>query len=90
MKWVRIRIHIPVVTNSEVEFYLDEERMDLKEGECWYMNFNLLHRVSNNGDADRIHLVIDAGVNDGERYFYGTVCTGEKRMDDPSSYLDPK
>jgi len=39
------------------------------------MNFNLLHRVSNNGDADRIHLVIDAGVNDWvKEYFYGTVC----------------
>jgi len=59
-----IRIHIPVVTNNEVEFYLDKERMNLKEGECWYMNFNLPHSVSNKSKTPRIHLVVDAKVND--------------------------
>jgi hypothetical protein len=59
-----IRIHVPVTTNDKVEFYLDNERLDLKEGESWYMNFNLPHRVSNNSDQDRIHLVVDAEVDD--------------------------
>lgn len=59
-----IRIHIPVQTNNEVEFYLDKERMQLQEGECWYMNFNLPHSISNKSNTDRIHLVIDAEVND--------------------------
>jgi hypothetical protein len=36
----------------------------MKEGECWYLNFNLPHRVKNSGTADRIHLVIDCVVND--------------------------
>ncbi len=58
-----IRIHIPIITNAGVEFYLDSERMDLQEGSCWYMNFNLLHAIQNNGNTDRIHLVIDAQVN---------------------------
>lgn len=59
-----VRIHIPVTTSEKVEFYLDNEQLRLQEGECWYMNFNLPHRISNNSDIDRIHLVIDANVND--------------------------
>lgn len=58
-----LRFHIPVITNDGVEFYLDKERMHLKEGECWYMNFNLPHALHNKSNTDRIHLVIDATVN---------------------------
>jgi len=58
------RLHFPVITNPEVEFYCENERIFLNEGECWYLNANLPHRVSNNGAADRIHLVIDCKVND--------------------------
>lgn len=59
-----VRFHIPVVTHEEVEFILDNERIQLKEGECWYMNFNLPHSIHNKSGIDRIHLVIDAVVND--------------------------
>lgn len=59
-----IRIHIPIITNDKVEFYLDKERINCKEGECWYMNFNLPHNIINNSSEARIHLVIDAVVND--------------------------
>jgi hypothetical protein len=57
------RLHFPVITNPGVEFYCEDERIFLLEGECWYLNANLLHRVSNNGDKDRIHLVVDCRVN---------------------------
>lgn len=59
-----VRLHIPVVTNEKVAFYLDEERILMQEGECWYLNLQLTHRVRNDGDTDRIHLVIDCLVND--------------------------
>lgn len=59
-----IRLHIPVITHEDVAFYLQDERMIINEGECWYMNFNLPHRISNNSPVNRIHLVIDALVND--------------------------
>lgn len=59
-----VRFHIPVITNEDVEFYLDKERMNLKEGECWYMNFNLPHALHNKSNTNRIHLVIDGMVND--------------------------
>ncbi len=59
-----VRVHIPIVTNPEVEFVLSGVRVDMKEGECWYHNFNLPHRVANKGTVDRIHLVLDCVVND--------------------------
>lgn len=59
-----IRVHIPVITNPEVEFYLAGERIPMQEGESWYVNFNLPHRLYNGGPSDRVHLVIDCDVND--------------------------
>ena len=59
-----IRLHIPVVTNAQVEFYLNNELVTMHEGELWYLDFSQKHRVENNGDADRIHLVMDCKVND--------------------------
>lgn len=59
-----IRLHIPVLTHADVEFFLAKERLNLKEGECWYMNFNLVHAINNNSNINRIHLVIDAVAND--------------------------
>lgn len=58
------RLHIPLLTNPAVEFYLDGQRVLMDEGECWYLNFNLPHRVQNLGTVDRIHLVVDCEVND--------------------------
>ncbi len=57
------RIHVPIFTNAGVEFYLADEKMKLQEGECWYMNFSLKHRIANNSNEDRVHLVIDCKVN---------------------------
>ena len=64
------RIHIPVKTSSEVEFYLDGKRIEMNEGEAWYLNFNLPHRVENKGSNERIHLVIDCIANDWLRSFF--------------------
>jgi mannose-6-phosphate isomerase-like protein (cupin superfamily) len=58
------RIHIPVQTNEQVEFYIEDERILMPEGTCWYLNLSLTHRVNNGGTTDRIHLVIDCIVND--------------------------
>ena len=59
-----VRLHVPVITHAEVEFVLDQKRVIMNEGECWYLNVNLPHRVANRGPTDRIHLVIDCVVND--------------------------
>jgi len=59
-----VRLHIPVATNTEVEFVLNQVRIVMNEGECWCLNVNELHRVANRGATDRFHLVIDCVVND--------------------------
>jgi len=59
-----VRLHIPVITNPGVEFVLNQVRVVMNEGECWYLNVNQPHRVANRGATDRIHLVIDCVVND--------------------------
>jgi hypothetical protein len=58
------RLHVPIVTNPGVEFVIDGERVVMEAGTCWYINANLTHRVANHGDTDRIHLVVDCGVNE--------------------------
>jgi hypothetical protein len=59
-----VRLHIPVLTNPAVAFFLQGERVWMRAGECWYLNVNLKHRVDNQSTADRIHLVIDCVVNE--------------------------
>lgn len=58
------RLHIPIITNSEVEFILDGTRLIMNEGECWYIDANFIHSVANRGTEDRIHLVVDGIRNE--------------------------
>ena len=60
----QLRLHIPITTNPEVQFFLDAHRVDLKAGECWYLDLSLPHWVENRGTTDRIHLVIDCELNE--------------------------
>ncbi len=59
-----VRFHIPVTTNPYVEFYLNRQRVVLEAGSCWYLRLADPHSVVNGGDTDRVHMVIDATVND--------------------------
>jgi hypothetical protein len=58
------RIHIPIITNPEVLFYVNKELVPMKMGECWYANFQLPHSVENRSFEPRIHLTIDCIRND--------------------------
>lgn len=58
-----IRIHIPVKTNEEVLFMVNHELFIMNPGETWYADFELPHSVINNGNSDRIHLVLDCDSN---------------------------
>jgi len=53
------RIHIPILTNEQVYFTLNNEVLIMRSGEVWYTNVNLPHGVENKGQTDRVHLVID-------------------------------
>src|SRR5689334_4135491 len=49
-----VRFHIPIHTNSGVEFTSNGKSLVMNEGECWYINAGLPHSAANNGEADRI------------------------------------
>ena len=59
-----VRIHIPVTTNDGVDFRLNGVRCVMPAGSSWYLRLSDPHSVANRGTADRVHLVIDAAVND--------------------------
>jgi hypothetical protein len=59
-----VRFHVPVLTNPEVEFCLNRERVILEAGSAWYLRLSDPHSVANRGTCDRVHMVIDAKVND--------------------------
>ena len=62
-----------------------DERVRMEEGDCWYINANRMHRVSNFGKTDRIHLVIDCVVNEWLKNIFltgETVIANEKDNDD--------
>jgi hypothetical protein len=62
-----VRLHAPVVTNADAGFTLNGRGLDLCEGELWYLNLNRKHSAVNNGEAPRVHLVIDCVVDDALR-----------------------
>lgn len=59
-----VRLHIPILTNDQVFFYLNQERVLMQPGECWYLKLSEPHRVVNQSSSPRIHLVMDLGLND--------------------------
>ena len=81
------RLHIPIVTNSQVEFILDGQRLVMNEGECWYIDANFTHSVANRGQEDRVHLVIDGLKNEWtDRLFYKDAT--EDQFIRPSNVMD--
>ncbi len=58
------RLHIPLQTSEDVDFVVDNQRMNMRAGECWYANFDLPHSVKNRGELPRVHLVIDCVRNE--------------------------
>ena len=62
------RIHFPVVTNKNVIFENwnwqgNHAPVNMKVGEAWYLDVRKPHRAINEGDAERIHIVVDVVSN---------------------------
>ena len=57
------RLHVPLATHAEVEFRVGGQNIPMKEGECWYADFDQVHSVNNESPQERIHLVIDGKRN---------------------------
>lgn len=58
-----VRLHLPITTTPDVDFFLNGTRVIMHPGELWYLRLADPHSVVNRGDADRVHLVIDATMN---------------------------
>lgn len=53
------RYHIPLITNEKSLFKNGETTIHMNLGECWEINKANMHSVTNNGDEDRVHLIVD-------------------------------
>ncbi len=58
------RLHLPVVSDDEVEFRLADEAVAMAPGECWYLDLSRHHEVDNRGSEARVHLVVDVTVTE--------------------------
>jgi hypothetical protein len=59
-----VRLHVPVIESEGAELVLDGQRVPMRVGELWYLDFGLPHRAANTGPGERVHLVIDAQLGD--------------------------
>jgi hypothetical protein len=53
------RVHLPIKTNKDCIFQLDGTDYNFIEGQVVEINNQKLHKVYNNGNEDRIHLICD-------------------------------
>ena len=68
--YTRVRIHIPIATHAAVTFFCGDRSLHMQRGSCWIFNSWHRHRVSNDSEEDRVHLVIDTA---GSSRFWQTV-----------------
>jgi hypothetical protein len=59
-----VRLHVPVTTSPDVDFRLGGRRVEMAPGSVWYLRLSDPHSVANRGATDRVHLVLDATLND--------------------------
>lgn len=79
--WIdRFRVHIPVLTTPDVEFWCGDRKAHLPAGECWVFDTWKIHNVINPRESRRIHLVADTV---GSPEFWRLVEHGEWPFADP-------
>lgn len=57
-KFYNCKLYIPIQTNANCINRCEDEYVIMREGECWYFNNLVEHEVMNNGDDDRMTLII--------------------------------
>jgi len=60
----KLRLHIPIITNQQIEFVVDGQRLVMGEGELWALDTSYVHSVYNPSDQIRIHCVVQVFAND--------------------------
>lgn len=84
------RVHIVLQTNDNVDFQFETLNHNFKEGECFLFNNKLLHAIQNNGQTDRLHLVMDFVPREIFKYIERSILPfgGHKEALHILSYLD--
>ena len=80
------RLHIPIQSNPEVLFRIDDELIHFSVGHVWYLNASCLHGVHNAGTTTRIHLMLDCVTNPWLEAMFKSVGWQQPK---PSIYADP-
>lgn len=62
------RIHLPVITNEKVLFFIGDQKFNFKTNQLVEINNKKGHYVENNSTESRIHLIIDYIPSRYERY----------------------
>ncbi len=78
----RVRVPIPITTTEQVQFFCHDKQVHMGAGECWIFHSWKLHKVENNSDQYRGHLVIDLA---GSSQFWRTVYTHSRSIADNQS-----
>lgn len=55
----RMRVHVPILTQPTVRFACGEAEINMVAGDCWIFDTWRTHRVVNDAERPRIHLVAD-------------------------------
>jgi hypothetical protein len=74
----QVRLHIPIITNDQVTFFVGGEQIRMQPGRLYYVNFIKKHWVRNDGREPRVHLVLDLRVNDFLRGVFPPTLFGER------------
>jgi hypothetical protein len=53
------KIHVPITTNPEVQFYVEPETYHFEVGQAYEVNNRVTHAVRNLGSTPRIHLIFE-------------------------------
>jgi hypothetical protein len=61
----RMRVHVPIVTQPSVSFHCGDAKVHMAAGECWIFDTWTRHRVINDAERKRIHLVADTVGGEG-------------------------
>jgi hypothetical protein len=60
----RIRFHVPVITNSGVEFIVNNQKIKMAPGDLWCLDTSYVHSVRNDGDETRVHIIVECNINE--------------------------
>jgi len=58
----RIRFHLPIVTNPDVDFRVSGDRVRMRSGDLWCLDTSYRHSVYNGGAETRVHIVVECDI----------------------------